>query len=94
MSDLKKECPGIREFLMDFLDGRLPWFNGLKFRFHILRCKSCRGYLRRYSTSVKLFQNILDDPPPDELVNLTLDFLDRNTKLKDAEWEDLGEQTP
>ena len=77
MVALMRNCDDIRDFLLEYLEKRLPRFDAWAFRFHLFTCPKCRGYLERYSTSVALSQNILDDPPPLELVNLTLEFLNK-----------------
>ena len=69
----------IREFLMDYLDGRLPWLKSIQFRLHLLLCPSCGDYLRTYNSSLVLARNYLGDPPPDELVELTLKFVEERT---------------
>lgn len=66
----------IREFLIHYLERELPVLKQWQFRLHLLLCKDCSDYLRKYDSSVKLARNYLDDPPPEELVSLTLKFLD------------------
>lgn len=77
-----KDCEEIKDFLMDYLDDKLPKTDSFVFRLHLLLCSRCRLYMSRYNTSVKIAQNILDDPPPDELVNLTNEFLRKRAKTK------------
>jgi hypothetical protein len=67
----------VREFLIDYLEHALPLLKRWQFRLHLLLCKDCADYLRRYDTSVKLAQSYLSDPPPPELVELTLKFLEQ-----------------
>lgn len=66
----------IREFLIDYVENKLPSLKKYQFWMHLLLCKDCGEYLRRYNTSVKLSKNFLEDPPPEELINLTMKFLD------------------
>ena len=82
MPSVLKDCDEIRDFLMDFLDNHLPKSDAFVFRLHIFLCSSCRQYMNRYKTSVELAQNILDDPPPPELINLTTEFLKKKGKDK------------
>ena len=70
-----KSCEEVRTFLMDYLDGELPAIESFLFRLHMLICLACRRYLGRYKDSTALAMRILDDPPPPELVNLSLEFL-------------------
>ncbi|MEE8397195.1 MAG: zf-HC2 domain-containing protein [bacterium] len=78
MPAVLKTCDEVKEFLMDFLDGRMPRLDSFKFRAHMALCPPCKRYMNRYNDSVKLAQHILDDPPPPELVNLTYEFLKKN----------------
>ena len=66
----------IREFLIDYVENELPFLKKYQFWIHLMLCTDCSQYLRRYDTSIKLSKNYLNDPPPEELVNLTLKFLD------------------
>ena len=91
MVALTRNCDEIRDFLLEYLEKRLPPFDAWAFRFHLFTCPKCRGYLERYNTSVALSQNILDDPPPAELVNLTLEFLNKRIK-PGAENADPGDE--
>ncbi len=82
LPSILRDCEEIRDFLMDYLDDKIPKTDSFIFRLHLLLCFRCRRYMNRYNTSVKIAQNILDDPPPDELVNLTNEFLRKRTKTK------------
>lgn len=84
----------VREFLAHYLDGELPVLKQMQFRLHLLMCKDCGEYLHRYDSAVKLARNYLADPPPDELVNLTLRFLEQRTPAADADVEPEGEAKP
>jgi hypothetical protein len=66
----------VREFLIDYVEHALPPLKQMQFRLHLLLCKGCTDYLRRYRTSVDLARSYLSDPPPEELVELTLKFLE------------------
>ena len=66
----------IREFLIDYLENQLPALKKMQFRLHLVLCKDCDEYLRKYDSSIKRSRNFLNDPPPEELVNLTLKFLE------------------
>jgi predicted anti-sigma-YlaC factor YlaD len=75
-----KDCEEVRDFLMDYLDGKLPATDSIMFRLHMFLCSPCRRYMGRYTTSVELAKNILDDPPPPELINLTNEFISKRVK--------------
>ncbi|MCZ6626658.1 MAG: zf-HC2 domain-containing protein [SAR324 cluster bacterium] len=70
-----KDCENIRNFLMDYLDGVVPLGEAMMFRLHVLLCTRCRRYMNRYSESAELARNIMNDPPPPELINLTMEFV-------------------
>ena len=70
-----KSCEEVQTFLMDYLDNELPAMESLLIRLHILLCAACRRYMGRYKDSTALAKKILDDPPPPELVNLSVEFL-------------------
>lgn len=74
-STAMKSCAEVQTFLMDYLDDELPVIESLLFRLHILLCVACRRYMGRYKDSTALAKKILDDPPPPELVNLSVEFL-------------------
>lgn len=78
-----RECKEVADFLMDFLDKKLPTVEAMFFRLHLLTCPKCRNYMSRYNTSVEIAKNIMDDPPPQELINLTTEFLSKRAKGKD-----------
>ncbi len=82
MPAVLKNCEDVRDFLMDFLDKKLPISDAVLFRLHMLLCPPCRKYMGQYKSSVELAKNILDDPPPPELINLTTEFINKQTKKK------------
>ena len=77
----------IREFLIDYVENKLPLLKKIQFRIHLMLCIDCSKYLQRYDTSTKLSKNFLNDPPPEELVNLTLKFLDERMEEDKKEVE-------
>jgi hypothetical protein len=72
----------VREFLLHYLEGDLPVLKRLQFAMHLIMCRGCLEYLRRYRDSMALAQAYLDDPPPEELVEITLRYMeDRRSTL-------------
>ncbi len=60
-------CRELEEFVVDYLDGTLPWRPRLVFRTHLLFCRECRDYLARYERTVALGKAALrhpDEAPP------------------------------
>ncbi len=77
----------VREFLIKFLEDKLPALKKYQFQMHLLLCKDCKNYLGKYRSSIELSKNYLDDPPPQELVNLTLKFIEEKLEEKKKESE-------
>ena len=75
----------IREFLIHYLENQLPLLKQVQFRMHLLFCRKCHDYLRKYDTSIKLSQNYLRDPPPEELIDLTISFLGKHVGRPEPE---------
>ena len=73
----------IREFLINYLEGRQPPLKAWQFRFHLFMCPDCKEYLKRYNSSVKLARNFLTDPPPEALVNLTMKFVKEHQEAEE-----------
>jgi len=71
------DCAEVRTFLLDHLEGRIPLRQRLLFRLHLLLCPPCRRYLARYRAEAAHWQALgrAAEPPPPELVELTLKYL-------------------
>lgn len=73
---MMKSCSDVQTFLMDYQDKQLPLRDMVRFRLHLAVCRGCKKYLLKYNSGVKLAQHYLQDPPPQDLVDMTLKFLD------------------
>lgn len=60
-------CKEMTELCTDYLEGRLPFMQRLKFRMHIAMCKNCRAYLRQMRTTVRTLGELPDPPMPPEV---------------------------
>ncbi len=70
------DCQAIFEFLIDYQERRLPLFERLRFKLHLLKCRNCADYMALYNQSSQVFRKALqEDPPPDALVDMTLEYL-------------------
>lgn len=71
------DCAEVRTFLLDHLEGRTPLAQRMLFRLHLLLCPPCRRYLARYRREAQRWQELgrSAEPPPPELVELTLKYL-------------------
>lgn len=70
-------CPQIHDFIMDYLEGRLPKWVRWSFNFHIIFCKNCRYYVRLYRSAARGDEFIKENPVPEELSRLTYSFLEK-----------------
>jgi len=70
-------CRDVTELVTDFLEGRMSWWDRLRFQLHIGMCRHCREYLRQ----VRLIQRLvagtpIQPPPPDVEAELLRRFRD------------------
>ena len=80
-------CDRVRDFMYDYLEGGLPTLTSVRFHLHLNGCAACREYLYLYRTAANAEKFRKENPPPDELLSATLDFL---TKEGIVEGEDSG----
>lgn len=70
-------CERIREMLYDALEGSLGPVVSLRFKLHLRSCAPCREYLRLYKMAADMRSFRRDNPPPTDLMDKTLAFLER-----------------
>lgn len=68
-------CERIREFMIDYLEDKLPAVTNIRFHLHLSNCAPCREYLFLYRKAANAQTFRAENPPPDELLDATLDFL-------------------
>jgi hypothetical protein len=78
-------CDQIRDFVYDYLEGGLPVRVGVRFRLHLLGCKDCRGFVRLYRMAANPSVFRESTPPPPEMLDRTLRFLEARGVLRDEE---------
>jgi predicted anti-sigma-YlaC factor YlaD len=78
-------CDKVRDFMYDHLEGKLPALVSIRFHLHLNGCAACREYLYLYrkAADAKAFRK--ENPPPDELLSSTLDFLRREGIVGDED---------
>jgi predicted anti-sigma-YlaC factor YlaD len=59
-------CRYISEFLADYLDGSLPWWQRMIFQFHLACCADCRRYLHSYRETVRALRALGESPAEDQ----------------------------
>ncbi len=68
-------CAEIDQFIVDYLDRKLPLWQRFKFRFHLLLCPKCRAFLDGYHKTVEIEKRLASSPEgptveeaPEELI--------------------------
>jgi predicted anti-sigma-YlaC factor YlaD len=49
-------CEEVDGFLYNFHDGRLSYYENLKFKLHLSMCSECRGYVNAYKNTIRISQ--------------------------------------
>jgi predicted anti-sigma-YlaC factor YlaD len=86
-------CDKVRDFMYDYLEGRLPMAAAIRFHLHLNGCEECRRYLFLYRTAANAERFRKENPPPEEFLSETLDFLRKEGIVGDAE-DSSAEETP
>ncbi len=60
-------CKELTELVTDYVEGRLPWKDRLRFYMHISMCKHCRAYVRQMKLTIKTLGKLPDKPIPPEI---------------------------
>jgi Putative zinc-finger len=78
MMKIMYPCSKIREFLYDYAEGTLDPYVALRFKLHISICKGCEEYVRIYRMTADVRSFRKRSPPPQEFVDRTKEFLEKN----------------
>ena len=78
-------CDKIEQFVYDYIDGKLEGSVSLRFRMHIALCSQCREYVDLYKMTARPEDFREENPPHQELMDKTLDFLKKEGLLGEAE---------
>lgn len=70
-------CEKARDFMIDYLEDRLPTLTAIRFHLHLNGCAPCRAYLILYrkAANAQTYRN--ENPPPEEFLDSTLKFLEK-----------------
>ena len=70
-------CEDANQFIIDYLEETIPPRIRRRFEAHISACPDCGPYFDQYLQTVELVkeQGTIQPQPPEELIELTLDFL-------------------
>jgi len=70
-------CDRIRDFAYDYLEGKLTLAVSIRFHMHLRGCPQCREYLALYRLAANPAAFLKENPPPRELLDHTLEFLEK-----------------
>lgn len=82
-------CERIREFMIDYIEDKLPPLTNIRFHIHVSNCPECREYLYLYRTASNAAKFRNENPPPEELLEATLDFLRKEGIVGDGDGGDV-----
>lgn len=68
-------CEKVRDFMYDHLEGSLPNLVSMRFQAHLALCPDCSRYLLLYKAAANAKDFRKANPPPEECLDATLDFL-------------------
>lgn len=76
-------CEEFDKFMVDYLEGNLPFMKKLVFKMHLLMCGDCRAFVRAYKKTIELGKEYYSHShahteiePPEQLLEII-------SKLKD-----------
>ena len=59
-------CRELTELVTDYLEGRLPFMDRLRFRLHLGMCRHCRAYLDQIKQTIRTLGGVPSEGiPPD-----------------------------
>ena len=60
-------CAELTELVTDYLEGRLPFMQRVRFHLHIGMCRHCRAYLRQMRVTLETLGRLPDPVVPPEV---------------------------
>jgi anti-sigma factor RsiW len=57
-------CKELTELVTDYLEGRMPFLQRVKFHLHLGTCDRCRAYLRQMKMAITTLGRLPDEPAP------------------------------
>lgn len=74
---MMQSCEQVTELVTDYLEGRMSFWDRLRFRVHIRLCSACKHYICQMEHSIKTLGQLPDEPiPPEVEEELTKIFRD------------------
>lgn len=78
-------CKQFDEFMMDYLEGNLPFWQKVSCGLHVRMCRKCAKFIRQYRRVVLLEKsafvvprNSIPEPVPEELIKAALSHRKQN----------------
>ncbi len=68
-------CQEVTELVTDYLEGRQPLVQRLRFQLHLGMCRHCRAYLRQMKITVEALGSLAGEAIPPEMSHEVLDRL-------------------
>jgi len=60
-------CRDVTELVTDYAEGRMSFWDRVRFQLHIGMCRHCREYMRQMRTTRKLLGESPPEPPSSEV---------------------------
>lgn len=60
-------CKEITELITDYLEGRLSFWQRMRFQMHVGMCRHCRAYLKQMRTAIGALGKLPEEPVPDSV---------------------------
>ena len=67
MAETMLVCRDVTELVTDFVEGRMSFWDRVRFRFHIGMCRHCRAYVHQMRTTRRLLGESPHEPPSPEV---------------------------
>lgn len=67
MSGSMLVCRDVTELVTDYVEGRMRFWDRLRFQLHIGMCRHCREYVRQMRTTQRVTGELPAEPPSPEV---------------------------
>jgi predicted anti-sigma-YlaC factor YlaD len=66
-------CKEVTEVVTDYLEGRQPFLERVRFELHLGMCRHCRAYLRQMRATIETIGSLPGESIPPEMIQQLLD---------------------
>lgn len=67
MAAVMLTCRELVELVTDYAEGKMSFWEKLRFQMHLGMCRHCREYVRQVKITVSLAKSLPPPPPPPEV---------------------------